>query len=160
MKTITDEKGLIRIPDFKLADDNIVYSFKGRQIDLEKRILVYKNLNKNCYSIKQNGLVVAHAERFCLRRFVPIIYEKGRQKVLQTKTKTVHAYLKGFYETSGMGCTAARGKLLTQIKYDPYKYPFFYTDNTTSNILKVKSGLFITLTEKGILGAYISTERV
>lgn len=160
MLTITDNKGLIRVTDNKYADDNIVRSFKNRQIDLDREILVYRNLNKGGYSIKQNGLVVAHAERFCLGNFKPIIRESGRQKVLKTGVKNVHAYLKGTYRTNGMGTTAARNDLQQHIKYNPLKYPFFYSDNLSVNILKITRGMFCILDENGIKGCYTDTEKL
>lgn len=84
MRTIIED-GLIRVPDNKYGDNNIVYPYKSRSIDLEKTIKVYKNLHKNCYSIKQDTLVVAHAERLCLRDVVFKVNEKNRQKVIETK---------------------------------------------------------------------------
>lgn len=158
MITVTDAQGLIRIPDNKYADENIVRSYKARQIEIDKPVLVYRNLNKGGYSIKQNGLVVAHAERFCLGDFVPVVSESGRQKVINTGIKNVHAYLKGIYRTNGMGTTAARNDLQVSVKYNPFKYPFFYSDFI--NLLKIKGGMFCILDSNGIKAAYTYTEKL
>lgn len=158
MLTITDKEGLIRIPDNYYADDNIVCSFKGRQIEVDKPVLVYRNLNKGGYSIKQNGLVVAHAERFCLGDFVPVVYESGRQKVIKTGVKNVHAYLKGNFRTNGMGTTAARNNLNMTVKYNPFKYPFFYCDFVS--LSKIKGGMFCILDLNGIKACYTYTEKI
>lgn len=159
MFTQKDENGFIRIPNNRYADHNIVYSFKGRQIETEKPVRVYRNLHTGGYSIKQNGLVVAHAERLCLGDFKCIVNEKGRQKIIKTKQKNVHAFIEGKYTTSGMGTSAERNDLGVTIKYDPYKYPFFYSDNLTIHTLKVKGGGFCILDENGVKGAYTYTER-
>jgi len=54
-------------------------------------------LTKKCWSIRQNGLVVAHSyEPLFLRNVSYVVNAKGREKVLLTKTKNVHAYVKGY----------------------------------------------------------------
>ena len=52
-----------------LANDNNIVPFKERAINLEERVQVYRNLHRagRTYSVKQKGLVVAHATRICLR---------------------------------------------------------------------------------------------
>ena len=130
METVI-ENGLLRVPNNKYADDNVVYPFRGRKINLEKPIKVYKNLHKNCYSIKQGTLVVAHAERLCLRGVVFKVNEKNRQKVIETKQKNVHAFMEGFYTTCGMGTTAKINDLPAEVYYNPYKTKqFVYKTNS------------------------------
>lgn len=160
METYIDELGFLRIPKNKYHDGNIVTSYKGRQINLDKPILVYRNLHKKLYSIKQGNIVVAHAERFCVRDFETKVNLKGREKVLRTKTKNVHAFIKGYYETSGMGTGADRNDLGVRIEYNPYEYPFFVSKNLTINTLKIIGGIFCILDKDGVKGSYTISERI
>jgi hypothetical protein len=150
MQTI-EINSLLKVPNNKYADDNIVYSYKGRNIDLEKPIKVYKNLHKDCYSIKQGTLVVAHAERLCLSNVEFLVNEKNRQKVIKTKQKNVHAFIKGYYETSGMGTTAEKADCGLQVYYNPYK-----TSSFIDKILEkpLKGARFVVLNEHGVRASY------
>lgn len=155
MRTFMNKKGLLKVPRNKYADYNLVYSFRSRTINLDKPVMVYRNLHKKMYSIKQNKVVVAHAERLCLASFECIVNESGRQKVLQTKQKNVHAYIKGKYATSGMGTSAERNDLPAVIKYSPFKNKTFICDNLTIKPFEVKGGGFCILDKNGVKGSYL-----
>ena len=148
--TYIDKSGLIKVKNNKFADDNVVIPNKGRSIDISKPIRVYRNLHKKVYSIKQGNLVVAHSFRLCLRDFKTIVSKKGREKVLIDKRKNVHAFLEGYYETSGMGTTAARNDLQSIIQYNPYKHDYFFCGD-----IVVNGGKFCILDENGVKGAYL-----
>lgn len=160
MKTFINKKGLIKIRRNKFADHNLVYPYKGRLIDLDKDIMVYKNLHKNMYSIKQGRTVVAHAERLCIASFKCVVNEAGRKRVLKTKQKNVHAYIKGEYDTSGCGTSCHRNDLPAVIKYNPFKYGFFFCDNLTIKDFEVTGGGFCILDKDGVRGAYLHTNPV
>ena len=66
-----------------------------RQFDVTKPVLVYRNLTKKCWSIKQKGLVVAHTNNIILKDAICIVNQKGNLRVRQEKQKNVHAYIKG-----------------------------------------------------------------
>jgi len=150
MQTI-DFGGLLKVPNNKYADDNIVYSYKGRSINLEKPIKVYKNLHKDCYSVKQGTLVVAHAERLCLRDVTFKVNEKNRQKVIKTKQKNVHAFIEGFYDTSGMGTTAERNDLPVKVYYNPYKTNTFINKQYNKPL---KVARFVIADKNGVRASY------
>lgn len=150
MKTITIDD-LIKVPNNECADDNIIYPYKDRCIELSKHILVYKNLHKNCYSIKQSGKVVAHAERLCLRDVHFIVNEKERQKILIKKQKSVHAFMKGYYTTIGMGTTSKRNDLPIGIYYNPYKKGSFMMRGYEKPI---KGAAFVIADYNGVKAAY------
>lgn len=81
------------------AGQKMVESYKGRQIDFKKRIEVYRNLRKTeefWYSIKQDGKVVGHTGDIELRSCHFQVNEAGRQRVLKTGQKNVHAYVVGY----------------------------------------------------------------
>jgi hypothetical protein len=158
MVELIDIDGFLRIPNNKYGDGNEVYSFKGRTIDTEKPIFVYRNLNKKgkWYSIKQNGVVVAHATAICIRNVECVISEKGKARAIQNKTRNVHAYLKGYYETSGMGTTANRNDLPCQFKYDPFSTLGFYNDTMTINTKEIKGARFVIINHDGVRGSYVN----
>lgn len=150
METVEIE-GLLRIPNNRYADSNTVMPYKNRNIVLNKPVYVYKNLHKALYSIKQKGVVVAHAERLCLGEVEFIVNEKLRQKVLRDKQKNVHAYLKGFYETSGMGTCATRNDLSVAVYYNPYITKKFINKNYNTEL---KGAKFAILDKNGVRASY------
>ena len=135
-------KGKVRIPKNKYQDDNEVFSYRGRQISLDKPIQVYRNLTKKCYSIRQNGKVVAHAQKLCISNAKFIVNEKGRDRVRKTGRKEVHAVIQGLYETSGMGTTASK-ELKLAVKYNPIREDYFTCYNLVDKPVIVKSALFV-----------------
>lgn len=153
--TITKEGKLI-VPDNKFADDNEVYSFKGRTIDLEKPIRIFRNLTKKgiWYSVRQGSLTVAHAKAICVRNCTFIVNEKVRQRVAKNRKKEVHAFIEGMYTTSGMGTTASRNDLPAEIKYNPYYDEFFKCSNLTIKPFYVKSARFVICNHEGVKAAY------
>ena len=82
------------------------------------KVKVYYNLHKHCFSVQHKGLVIAHKDIVCLENAVFKVSEKGRQRVLATKRKNVHAFVVGDWipdcEVAGVGVT-----------YNPYKYSTF-----------------------------------
>jgi hypothetical protein len=152
--TISDEQGLLRVPNNKYRDDNIVKSFKGRHIDLDKPVFLYRNLHTGGYSLRQNNLVVAHAERICLRDCEFIVNQKAREKVIDRKQRSVHAFVKGIFTTSGMGTTAAVNDLPAKIEYNPYKYEGFTCTNITIEPFLVKGARFCIADENGLRASY------
>ena len=56
---------------------------------------VYFNLRKNLFSVRQNGLVVAHERCVVLEDVVFKVSQAGRARVLREKRKNVHAFVKG-----------------------------------------------------------------
>lgn len=98
--------------------------FKDRSIDPSRKIKVYRNLHKSCFSVKQGGLVVGHTEDISLKDAVFTVNAKSRLKVISTKVKNVHAYVTGFVSQQ-----ADLNKLTTMIRYDPYESAYFKTNS-------------------------------
>lgn len=61
----------------------------------DKRVMVYRNLHKKAWSVKQ-GTVIFHCNTIVLRDVEFSVCEGGRQRVLREKKKYVHAFVKGF----------------------------------------------------------------
>jgi len=64
------------------------------------RVEVYWNLHKSLFSMRamsgpNKGLVVAHCNRIVLETVSLSVSEKGRQKVLTSGQKNVHAFIRG-----------------------------------------------------------------
>lgn len=64
-------------------------------IDPNKKVRVYLNYPKSCYSVKQNGLVVCHASMVILKDFQTIVSRSGQNKVRAENRKNVHSYVEG-----------------------------------------------------------------
>lgn len=100
-------------------------SFKGRSIDFTQQVEIYKNLHNGLFSVRQNGLVVAHVESFSLARVYCKVSEAGRQKVIRECKKNVHAFLCGkLLEVNCVGTDNGMFEILVhnnKLTYNPYK---------------------------------------
>ena len=65
------------------------------KIDESRRVYVYKNLHKNCYSVRQDGLVKMHTDGICLYDAQFRVGKKGRERVLE-EGRTVYGINTGF----------------------------------------------------------------
>ena len=90
-------------------------------IDPSKRVYVYFNLHKKCWSVKQSGKVVSHTNRIALRDVRYLVGEAGRQRVLATKTKNVHAGVSGYVVERVPNVPEVE----FDVTYNPYKYDSF-----------------------------------
>lgn len=80
-----------------------------------ERVWVYRNLHKDCLSVRHNGLVVAYTREIFLEDVDLVVQPAGRARVLRQKRKNVHAFIKGRvvpkFETIGFD----------SVYYNPYK---------------------------------------
>ena len=130
-------------------------SYKGRKVNKNKPVQVYRNLTKKCYSIRQNGQVVAHSDKLCLSDAKFIVNEKGRDKVRKTGRKQVHAWLFGMIKNSGCGVTA-KDELQCEIRYNPLRDDYFTCYNLVDKPIKVESALFVICGTNKVTAAYIN----
>jgi len=65
-------------------------------IDPSRKVRVYRNLHKKCFSIKQDGLVCCHAEHVTLQECKFIISKAGQSRVRNDQQKNVHAFIEGY----------------------------------------------------------------
>lgn len=125
------------------------------------RVRVYKNLHKNCYSVKamegsMKGLVIAHCDNIVLRDVRYLVYQKGRERVLREKCKNVHAYVEGNIVSivpinkskfSIPLYTDLPFKDTLPVTYNPYKYDsFVFTDGETA----INNSNYVILNSQGI----------
>ena len=104
------------------------YSDVLDHVDPEKTVEVYRNLHKQCLSVRQGGIVRCHAkDGICLKDAKFVVSEKGREKVRREKKKNVHAFVRGFVcnprETDGLLDFG-----WDSIFYNPYTCDFFESD--------------------------------
>ena len=97
-------------------------------IDPKKRVQVYYNLHKKCWSVRQSGRVVKHTDNVMLRDVRFLVGKSGREKVLREQRKNVHAYASGYVcQVEDLPRIPERTALVT---YNPYKNEtFVYADN-------------------------------
>ncbi len=105
-------------------------SFKGRSIQFDKKVQVYRNLNNGSLSIKQNGLVVGHADIIALSEVKFIVNQKGRERVLREGRKNVHAFVEGYFVPSSIDI-----QMEDSVCYNPYNmdsFIFAFSNRTVS----------------------------
>ena len=94
----------------------MIERYKGRRVDDTKKVSVYWNLHKQCFSLKQGGLVVGHVQTMLMLRDVDfIVNANGRDRVRRERRKNVHAYVRGYVDLADEGITDAR-----PVTYNPY----------------------------------------
>ena len=67
----------------------------AEHIDPTKKVRVYRNLHKNCFSVKQGGLVRCHADHVTLEDCKFIVSKAGQERVRDEGRKNVHAFVEG-----------------------------------------------------------------
>ena len=128
------------------ADHNILHPYKSRTLNPADKIKVYRNLHNGLYSIKQKGLVVAHAQRLYLRDCKFTVRESGRQRVIKEKRKNVHAFIEGYITDSVMGTTVERNDLPIAVTYNPYLHNSFVNKQ---NNKPIQGAMGVILSEGG-----------
>jgi hypothetical protein len=97
---------------------------------LNQRVMVYFNLHRKLWSIKslKTGLVIGHSNTIILSDVEPKVSEAGRQRVINTKQKNVHAGLTGTLKSVKELKHSLEN--FKEITYNPYKYTsFVFKDN-------------------------------
>lgn len=96
---------------------------------------IYWNSHKKLFSCRVNGKVISHVKEMFLIDCKFVVSQKGRERVLKTKSKNVHAVIRGsIAPILPMDGKYARLKELMfgfdkTVKYDPYTMECFTTDN-------------------------------
>ena len=97
------------------------------ELDLDREVFVYKNLHRNCWSIKQDGLVKAHATELNLYNCRFKINRAGQKRVRKEKRKNVHAGVVGILEDDFYKpCWEDYPEdMMIETTYNPYKNDTF-----------------------------------
>jgi hypothetical protein len=98
-------------------------SFKGRHPVLHEHVDVYRNLHTTGFSIRDSKTkqVLCHADYVSLEHCTFHVGEKSRQKVVQDKERSIHAYVKGTLK-SLLPLAELHGDI---IYYNPYQTATF-----------------------------------
>lgn len=95
-----------------------------------QKVDIYWNLHKSCFSIRDrdSGKVTAHAAWFRLENARFIVQPAGRQRVLETRRKAVHAFIRGELSEYGTGPWLPVPKAIgfESLAYNPFKGDSFY----------------------------------
>lgn len=139
---------------------NRIVSFKDRDINPDKEVYVYRNLNKEgrIFSIRQNNLVVGHTNQLMMHDVKFIVSEAGRKRCRKTGRKNVHAYIRGLIsQKGGMGTDASDSSGLgAKITYNPFKDRGFICANLTLEPFLVNEALCAMINPKsGVTAAYV-----
>lgn len=134
----------------------MIISFKGRQLNSNKYVEVYRNLHDKDgtkkYSIRQNGLVIGHSNLIFLNNAKFVVRQTGRERVIKEKRKNVHAFIKGFVVDSAMGDDRDGGKNWPiKVTYNPYRDTNFVSNFQEKPIF---GALAVKLDSQGAWAAY------
>ncbi len=115
----------------------------AQHIDPYKPVRVYRNLHKNCLSVKQDGIVRCHADSVFLGDCRFIVSEAGQKRVRDEGRKNVHAFVEGVLVDARETDNYVDGHLSDQeiewghsrwidLYYNPYKVDGFTNKQTGS----------------------------
>lgn len=113
------------------------------------RVEIYRNLRSKCWSIrdKRTRLVTGHADYVELANCRLRVSEAGRQRVLRTRRKDVHAWIEGDLIVID-GCDGSATEGMVPITYNPYRMATFQRRDTGMPVLTAPRVVLST-------GAYI-----
>lgn len=90
-----------------------------------KKIEVYRNLTKDCWSVRYNGIVVSYAKTVSIENPAFVVRQRGRERVLEERRKNVHAFVRGEL----LSLDKRLGALRHTARYNPYENLYFYDEN-------------------------------
>lgn len=125
---------------------------ENKTIDLTKKVKIYWNLNKSCWSIKQGNRVAGYANNILLKDCKFTVSEKGRLRVVSQQRKNVHAFVEGFISELNLDLRPPRFK--TKISYDPYRRKTFYYIDSKKGIGSAEKFGELYLGEKVVYESY------
>jgi len=103
------------------------------------KIEVYRNLHKNCFSVRHKGKVVGYLhdnEQLALTNVKFVVQPAGRAKVLRENKKNVHAFVRGDYVgyennlTNNLYFGEFKDLDFYAVSYNPYKSDKFVVKET------------------------------
>jgi len=104
------------------------YDKQRSLIDPDRKVEVYRNLHKKCWSVRQDGLVKFHCVQIFMRDCKFVVQPAGRAKVLREKRKNVHAFVRGYLWDGNLPTDLPEienNNIWDNISYNPYKADTF-----------------------------------
>ena len=122
-------------------------------IDYSKPVRVFKNPKHNCYSIMQGGQIKLSAKQVRLGGAEFKVRESGRQRMLASKRRNVHAYVIGalldhVHPAEDKSMLAIDGRTAY---YNPFQYDSFVDRETETPLQKAN---IVQLDEAGVTYSY------
>ncbi len=105
------------------------------------KVQVYRNLNKKCWSIRSNGLVVEHLDELVLLDILFKVSAAGRQRVIKERRKNVHAYAEGMLIKKHID-SFWKEVCVDKVTYNPYLRGSFYNPATNEDIESAEIATF------------------
>ncbi len=118
---------------------------------------VYFNVTRKVFSIRQDGIVIAHRSKLFLTHSKFIVRESGQKRVRETGHKNVHAFVRGMWDQKDyhtfkdlllwrrVSYNPKRDNFfMVQNKFDPSKYEEVKRDFTYAVALETENGKPIT----------------
>ena len=112
-------------------------------INPARPVFVYRNLNFKCLSVMQDGIVSCQGDNIVLEDCEFRVGKKGQAKVRETKSKNVHAKVKGHL--------VPRPQDILSMEWDSVYYNPYTTDEFTEQSTKrhVKAAKFVDIEASG-----------
>lgn len=133
-------------------NNNELVPYLNRILLNDIRIEVYKNLHKNCFSVRQQGKVIGHTNSLCIEKCIFHVSTKGRERVISSNQKNVHATIKGYYIEFGDIDETSLCKI--KLDYNPYINSSFVFNSINSDSSPIHEAVYCVFTTSGAY-AYI-----
>lgn len=122
-------------------------------------VQVYRNLHRKCWSVRDRKTrrVVDRTDVIILADCTFKVSEAGRQRVLATGRKNVHAFVRGDRDSTRKLEVARQGYMrrwqMTEVTYDPRKGPSFVRKDTGLPVFKAD---LVVLSRRGVFAYGVS----
>ena len=135
-------------------------------LNKDKKVWVYFNLHKLLFSVKQGNKVIYKTRNIILKDVEYVVWQSGRQRVLDERKKNVHAFVKGYVVDSLEMPPEVSQRLsnsIIPVTYNPYDYHTFTTKDghhpvkkSEYAILEAPEGLKPKVTAYGAMGSLLT----
>ena len=102
----------------------------AQHIDPSKKVRVYRNLHKKCFSVKQDGLVRCHVDNVVLEDCKFIVSKAGQKRVRDEGKKNVHAFVEGFVVDARATDHVYSDTPWDELYYNPYECDGFMNNRS------------------------------
>ena len=100
------------------------------KLDFSKPVEIYRNLQNDCWSVRQNRIVQFHTDYICLQDAEFVVSQAGKMRVLNTGRKNVHAFVRGLFCDPRKQWKNRLPLPYNEVTYNPFKYDSFVLVNT------------------------------
>lgn len=103
------------------------------------RVEVYRNITRRTFSIRQaGGKVQKHSNHVLVHDATFVVQPAGRRRVLETRQKNVHAFVRGEWDDIAPASRlkdidlsiAEQQGLFREVTYNPFKHGYFFYKDT------------------------------